>query len=176
MRATRPPFLPIGKHTRALGLMLALGLALSACASEPFVDDPKLRNTISKPRDVAPNLVDVCYHPDKATWEQLVALAEEECGRWGRAAHYTRTVLLQCRYTAPHIARFQCLKPGQRPGQPLLSDGTPDPHWIDSNEMGGAGYTQPAYSGSGSRLFQVPAGTKSSLPPLRDPLETGGRE
>lgn len=97
-----------------MALPLALALALSSCALDPFVDE-QMTGTVRIAKIAAnrQNLLEVCYNASYTTPQAVVALAREECNRRKQGSD---VVLLgqtywQCRLLIPTRAYFRCLPP-----------------------------------------------------------------
>ena len=99
-------------------------LGLSGCAEGPFVQT-KYETIIPKPEVSGRTRTgfDICY-PEKATDEQIWALARETCANFRLQPELQRHIRWQCKMTAPHIARFSCIDPEQ-PATPKAAPALP---------------------------------------------------
>ena len=52
--------------------------------------------------------VDICYYTAKTTPQDLLAVAESECGKFGKTARYQYSDVLECPMVTPLRARFTC--------------------------------------------------------------------
>ena len=108
---------------RALPLLGAV-LLLAACAAEP----PFLQTDATAHRH---GVVRVCYTSGETPPEQVTAVAEAACARFGRTARLDGYMPAQCAWTAPDLALFHCEdrprddQPGahrERPTPPLFPE------------------------------------------------------
>jgi len=97
--------------TRRLTVTLCLSfcavLAVSACAGEPWVDTRREAGSLSQVGESTPDRVAICHagDADRATLE---AMANRECAKTGRTAHYVSSTRFQCRLVTPHRSFFAC--------------------------------------------------------------------
>ncbi len=105
-------------RTRRLFSGLAVGgamLALGACAQfEPYVYDANEFNREApgfgrEPTDI--RKVEVCYNRSAATPEQILDLAQEACGKFGKEARFAYHRHLECPLMTPILAHFECVGP-----------------------------------------------------------------
>ncbi|MBI5119791.1 MAG: hypothetical protein HZA67_02195 [Rhodospirillales bacterium] len=117
--------------------LLALLLGLAACSQpEAFVETPDL-GKLGRTKALYER-VTVCF-TDKDNLSKIQKLADEECARGQKKAHYLGFQRWQCRLTVPHLAQFVCLAPDQSPGdkrQYLQGQGSGLPP-IDQPDAGG---------------------------------------
>lgn len=94
----------------ALVALLLLG-TLAGCAKQPaFVETPDLgRIGRSKAKY---EQISICFS-DGDKLATLQKLADEECARGQKKAHYLGYQRWQCRLMVPHLASFVCLDPSQ---------------------------------------------------------------
>lgn len=94
----------------SIRLAAALFLALVA-ACQPYIHDPAEFNR-DQPNFRRPltdrTHVDVCYATRKTTPQDLLALAEAECAKFNKVAHYRYSDVLECPMATPLRARFTC--------------------------------------------------------------------
>ena len=82
-----------------------------ATACQPYIHDPQEFNrelpTFGRePTDR--NAVDVCYATKSTSAQDLLAIAEAECAKYGKAARYRHSDVLECPMMTPLRARFAC--------------------------------------------------------------------
>ncbi len=93
-----------------------VAFALSGCADQaPYIHNPSEFNRQS------PNFakeikdregVNICYNKRSTTVQDLLAMAQAECGKFGKEALFQKHDYLQCPITTPARAIFKCSKPG----------------------------------------------------------------
>ena len=97
-----------------IGLFLAAWV-LSACSNEaPYIHNPDEFNresaNFAKELEDRDNL-SICYNKRSTTVQDLLAMAQAECGKFGKEAVFDKHDFLQCPLTTPARAKFLCLKP-----------------------------------------------------------------
>ncbi len=92
-----------------------IALALSACTNQaPYIHNPNEFNRESA--DFAKEITDrdsvmICYAKSSTTVQDLLAMAQAECGKFGKEARFQKHDFLQCPLTTPARAIFSCSKP-----------------------------------------------------------------
>jgi len=57
--------------------------------------------------------VEICYNKRSATPEILTQMAKDECGRFGKVAHFVSNRNLSCSIGSPAKAVYWCMCPGE---------------------------------------------------------------
>ena len=86
-----------------------LGAGLSAC--QPYIYDPEEFNRERK--DFGHDLTDrtdvnICYYTRSTTPQDILAMAEAECARFGKTARYRYSEVGQCPVATPTLGLFAC--------------------------------------------------------------------
>jgi len=92
-------------------LVSAALLALLVASCQPYVyeRDEFNRERTDFGRDRTDRAaVDICYFTKKTTPQDLLALAESECAKFGKTARYQYSDVLECPVVTPLRARFTC--------------------------------------------------------------------
>ena len=95
----------------------ALVFWLSACTNvEPYIFKPDefnrgATNFATKLKDRSK--LEICYNKWATTPEILTQMATDECGRFGKVAHFIVSRDLVCSFSAPAQAVYWCLCPGE---------------------------------------------------------------
>jgi hypothetical protein len=97
-----------------LRLACAAVLAVLLAACQPYVYEVgefnRERADFGRERtDIA--TVDVCYATRSTSAQNLLTLAEAECGKFGKTARYQYSDVLECPLATPFRARFACQTP-----------------------------------------------------------------
>ena len=92
-------------------LACAMVLLAVATACQPYVFEPAEFNRDRadfgrQPADRSE--VDVCYATNSTSAQDLLAMAEAECAKYGKAARYRYSDVLECPMATPLRARFIC--------------------------------------------------------------------
>lgn len=95
-------------------LALAAALVAVVAACQPYIHDPDEFNRERAdfgrpPKDRAE--VNVCYATRSTSPQDLLAMAEAECAKYGKSARYRYSDVLECPMATPLRARFAC-EPG----------------------------------------------------------------
>jgi hypothetical protein len=94
-------------------VMIALLGALLVGSCDPYVYDPKEFDRTDKNfgHDIVDRTgVQICYNVGTSTPQDVLAMAEAECSKFGRTASYNYTDVLECPIATPNRAMFSCLK------------------------------------------------------------------
>jgi hypothetical protein len=92
-------------------LACAVVLLAVATACQPYIYDPQEFNREREDFGRAPadrSEVDVCYATKSTSAQDLLAMAEAECAKYGKAARYRYSDVLECPMATPLRARFAC--------------------------------------------------------------------
>jgi hypothetical protein len=92
---------------------MALLGALLAGSCDPYVYNPREfdRTDPNFGHEVVDrSSVQICYSVANTSPQDILALAEAECSKFGKTATYTYTDVLECPVATPNRARFSCLK------------------------------------------------------------------
>jgi hypothetical protein len=95
----------------------ALVFWLSACTNvEPYIFKPDefnrgATNFATKLKDRSK--LEICYNKWATTPEILTQMATDECGRFGKVAHFIVSRPLICSFSAPAQAVYSCLCPDE---------------------------------------------------------------
>ena len=102
-------------RVNSLIALTLVALALSACTNQaPYIHNPNEFNRESA--DFAKEITDrdsvmICYAKSSTTVQDLLAMAQAECGKFGKEARFQKHDFLQCPLTTPARAIFSCSKP-----------------------------------------------------------------
>jgi hypothetical protein len=97
-----------------------VAVAVGACASPPYIHDEAAYNRahsdFGKPRTDRTE-VTVCYARNATTADEVAALADAECRRFGKTAVPRSQDFVTCPLATPAAANFDCRDPAlvQRP-------------------------------------------------------------
>mgnify|MGYP004238706311 CR=1 FL=1 len=98
-------------------LLLAALLVLAACAEKkPYIynADEFNRESPNFAKEVKNrSFVEICYNRKTTTPAKVKEMAEIECAKFGKRAHFNKHNTLLCSVTAPAQAEFYCLAPGE---------------------------------------------------------------
>ena len=101
-------------HRRSLvSLTLTVCVALAGIAGcAPYIYDPQEFNRERadfgrEPKDRSE--VNVCYFTRTTSPQDILAIAEAECGKFGKAAQYRYSEVGECPFATPTLARFACV-------------------------------------------------------------------
>ena len=86
-------------------------LALAVAACEPYIHQAEEFNRDRKDfgRELKDRTeVDVCYYTRTTSPQDLLAMAEAECGKFSKTARYRYSDVLECPMATPLRARFFC--------------------------------------------------------------------
>ena len=97
------------KGMKSLSLLLSGAILLTACS--PYIYDPQEYN-----RDRADygrplkdrTQVRICYFTRTTTPQDILAMAEAECGKFNKSARYVNTQVGECPLATPALANFAC--------------------------------------------------------------------
>ncbi len=82
-----------------------------SAAQEPYIyvsdEFNRARQGFGQPA-ADPDAVDICYRARATPWEDIQAMATQECGRVGKTATPVSRIFLSCPLSAPTMARFVC--------------------------------------------------------------------
>lgn len=91
------------------GLAVAgLMLALTACAS-PYLDSRREAGQKQPVGASTPDMIAICFAPAKTARQQVLALAQPECAKTGRAAVYDHEDPWSCTLLTPTRAFYRCV-------------------------------------------------------------------
>lgn len=94
-----------------LVLLLALaGVSLSAC-EKPYIYDPQEynREQANYGRDLKDRTeLKICYLTRNTTPQDILAMAEAECGKFNKSARYLNSQVGECPIGTPTLASFVC--------------------------------------------------------------------
>ena len=111
-----------------LALMLAAAAAEGCTPAPPYVYkkaefDRGQRMFGREPTDI--KSVTVCYGSWKTTPDEVTAVAEAECGKFGKVAVFTRQDYQICPLVTPVAAYYYCDTPASTFGGPVARPGRP---------------------------------------------------
>jgi hypothetical protein len=89
--------------------LVVLAAVLTAC--QPYIHDEQEFNRELATFGRAPTdraNVDVCYVTRNTSAQDLLAMAEAECTKYGKTARYRYSDVLECPMATPLRARFTC--------------------------------------------------------------------
>lgn len=89
--------------------LLLLMLAMSGCASAPFIDGRREAGQTAPVGASTPDRVAVCYSSQGTTPKAVMALAQAECAKTNRSAQFDGQDILRCTLLAPTRAYFKCV-------------------------------------------------------------------
>ena len=87
---------------------------LGACSVTPYVYDAGKfnRNLASFGQDATDiSSVTICYNNVDGTPSDVMKLAVDACGEFGKTAHFESQSYLTCPLTAPIAAKYICMEP-----------------------------------------------------------------
>ena len=93
------------------GLMAGL-LVLAACAREPYIHNPAEfdRDSPGFAKQLEDRVgLEICYARQTTTVQDLLAMAEAECGRFAKEARFLKQDNLICPILTPARASFACV-------------------------------------------------------------------
>jgi len=99
-------------------VILVACIGLSACQPYIFIPDEFNRERPGfgqEPKDRTS--VDICYFRHNTTPQDILAMAEAECAKFGKTAEYQHSSLGDCPLTTPTLGHFTCVAP-ERPATP----------------------------------------------------------
>jgi len=93
--------------------IVVIAVWIGGCSTEPepyiYISDEFNRGRQGFGQPVAnPNVVEICYRARSTPWEDIQAMATQECGRVGKTATPVSRNFLSCSLSAPTMARFVC--------------------------------------------------------------------
>ncbi len=93
-----------------ISLLLALLMPLAACEA-PYIYDPEEYNR--ERADFGHDRKDrtelkICYLTRTTTPQDILAMAEAECGKFGKSARYLNSQMGECPMATPTLANFVC--------------------------------------------------------------------
>jgi len=104
----------LNKLVILFGIMV---VALTACSrQEPYIFKADEFNRDNK--NFAKELkdrstVEICYNKRYTSPKILLQIATDECRRFGKQAHFSKSKTLECSISAPAMSQFWCLAPGE---------------------------------------------------------------
>lgn len=118
--------------TLVLGVVAAAGCAPTAPYVYKQAEFDRRQPTFGRePADIS--AVVVCYGSRKTSPEQVAAVADAECGKFGRVAIFARQDYQRCPVTTPVAAYYVCENParsGERPVRDRSPELPPAPGWV----------------------------------------------
>ena len=104
----------MNKLTLLLGVSV---VALTACSrQEPYIFKAGEfdRNNVNFAKELKDRTtVEICYNKRHTSPRILLQMATDECRRFGKRAHFRQSKTLECSISAPAMAKFWCLAPGE---------------------------------------------------------------
>ena len=90
--------------------LLCVGvMILQGCGGAPYVDSRREAGQTTMVGASTPELVAICYSSQGTTPDEILDLANLECGKTGRTAQFSHQDIAACNLSTPTRAFFNCV-------------------------------------------------------------------